>query len=70
MSDPEPDDIFRARLLRVVGDKDRRLAEVACGPHLDILARRYDRFRAGAPPRSFEIWPDQSALFTASWTKL
>ena len=49
MSNPEPDDIFRKRLLRVVADKDRHFALVAAGGYLDALARKYDRFRTGVP---------------------
>ena len=53
MSDPEPDAAFRLRLLRVVAEKDRHLAMVAAGDQLDLIARKYDRFRTGVPLRGF-----------------
>ena len=49
MSAPEPDDIFRERLLRVVADHDRHTALFARGATLDLLGRKYDRFRTGVP---------------------
>jgi hypothetical protein len=49
MSDPEPDTIFRQRLLRVVAEKDRHAAMVAADAYLDALGRKYDRFRTGVP---------------------
>ena len=49
MSDPEPDCDFRARLLRVVGERDRNLVVERRGIQLDALGRRYDRFRYGVP---------------------
>ena len=49
MSDPEPDPVFRERLLRVVAEKDRHSALVAKGAYLDALGRKYNRFRTGVP---------------------
>ena len=54
MSDPEPASVFRERLLRVVSEKDRYLAALARGAKLDLLARKYDRFRTGAPLKGLE----------------
>ena len=49
MSGPEPDELFRARLLRVVAELDRPMTLVGVGPQLDRIGRRYDRFRTGVP---------------------
>lgn len=49
MSDPEPDAIFRERLLRVVSEEVRPFVERACGAELDAIGRQYDRFRTGVP---------------------
>ena len=49
MSDPEPDALFCARLLRVVAEKDRTLALVVRGAYLEALGRKYGRFRTGVP---------------------
>jgi hypothetical protein len=49
MSGPEPDELFRARLLRVVSELDRPMTLVGVGPQLDRIGRRYDRFRTGVP---------------------
>ncbi|MCJ2060206.1 hypothetical protein MKL09_27220 [Methylobacterium sp. J-048] len=49
MSDPEPDEIFRERLLRVVAEHDRHMVMFARGAMLDLLGRKYDRFRTGIP---------------------
>ncbi|MGW8788728.1 hypothetical protein [Heyndrickxia sporothermodurans] len=58
MSDPEPDDLFRARLLRVVDEKDRHVAQVGVGAQLDRLGRKYDVFRTGVPLKGFEGFQD------------
>lgn len=55
MSDPEPDNVFRQRILRVVAEKDRRLAKIAAGPCLDELGRKYDRFRTGVPLKGCDV---------------
>jgi hypothetical protein len=54
MSDPEPDAIFRERLLRVVSEDLRPLAEKATGAELDAIGRQYDRFRTGVPLKGLE----------------
>jgi hypothetical protein len=54
VSNPEPDAFFRRRLLRVVAEKDRHLAMVAEGAELDLLGRKYDRFRTGVPLKGLE----------------
>jgi len=51
--DPEPDDLFRARLLRVVADNERHLVRMAYGAHLDHIGRKYGRFRTGVPLKGF-----------------
>ncbi|MGH1570474.1 hypothetical protein ACRAWG_07085 [Methylobacterium sp. P31] len=54
MSDPEPDAIFRERLLHVVSEELRPSVEKAVGAELDAIGRRYDRFRTGVPLKAFE----------------
>jgi hypothetical protein len=54
MSDPEPDSAFRDRLLRVASEIDRPLVVTSTGPALDILGRKYDRFRTGVPFKGLE----------------
>ena len=49
MPDPEPDDTFRARLLRVVGEELRPFVRIAIRPELDAIGRKYGRFRTGVP---------------------
>jgi hypothetical protein len=49
MSFPEPDELFRARILRVVAENERHLVRMAYGAHLDHIGRKYDRFRTGVP---------------------
>lgn len=49
MSDPEPDELFRARLLRVVAVLDRPMVVVGVGLQLDRIGRKYGRFRTGMP---------------------
>ncbi|WP_267423171.1 hypothetical protein [Methylobacterium sp. GC_Met_2] len=53
MSDPEPDELFRKRLLRVVSEKDRHAALVVVGAYLDALGRKYGRFRTGVALKGF-----------------
>jgi hypothetical protein len=53
MSDPEPDDIFRARLLRVVAEIDRFFTLLAFGPRLDNIGRKYGCYRTGVPLNGF-----------------
>lgn len=48
MSDLEPDDLFRARLLRVVAAMDRPVV-VGVGSQLDRIGCKYGRFRTGMP---------------------
>jgi hypothetical protein len=54
MSDPEPDAVFRERLLRVVSEELRPFVEKATGVALDVVGRQYDRFRTGVPLRWLE----------------
>lgn len=49
MSAPETDELFRARLLRVVTELDRPLTLVGVGPQLDRIGCKYNRFRTGVP---------------------
>ncbi len=58
MSDPEPDELFRARLLRVVDDADRHVAQVGVGAQLDRLGRKYDVYRTGVPLKGFDGFRD------------
>jgi hypothetical protein len=58
MTDPESDELFRARLLRVVDDIDRRDAMVGVGPQLDRLGRKYDVYRTGVPLKGFDGFRD------------
>lgn len=70
MSDPEPDSLFRARLMRVVSGKDRHLAVASSGEHLDRLGRKYDRFRTGVPLKGLETTaPATSMLPESGWKK-
>jgi hypothetical protein len=48
-ADPEADQEFRLRILRVAQERDVREIRTARGRELDALGRRYDRFRYGAP---------------------
>ena len=47
MSDPEPDELFRARLLRVVSEELRPFVRIAVGAELDAMGRKHNRFRTG-----------------------
>jgi hypothetical protein len=58
VSDPEPDAVFRERLLRVVAEKDRHVAQVGVGVQLDRLGRKYDVFRTGMPLKGFDGFRD------------
>lgn len=49
MSEREPDELFRERLMRVASEGDRPRIRVAAGSLLDVLGRKYDRFRTGVP---------------------
>ena len=57
MSSPEPDELFRARLLRIVAELDRPMALVGVGPQLDRIGRKYGRFRTGVPLKGFDAAP-------------
>jgi hypothetical protein len=46
MNNPEPEDIFRKRVLRALAEEDRHFALVAAGGY---LARKHGRFRTGVP---------------------
>ena len=54
MSTPEPDDLFRARLLRVVSEELRPFVRIAVGTELDAMGRRHDRFRTGVPLKGLD----------------
>lgn len=54
MSDPEPDAVFRERLLRVVSEELRPFVERAAGAELDAIGHQYDRFRTGVPLKGLE----------------
>jgi hypothetical protein len=54
MSDPEPDSLFRARLLRVVARKDLHVTLFGLGDQLDNIGRKYGRFRTGVPLKGVE----------------
>ncbi|KAA0122245.1 hypothetical protein CIW48_19845 [Methylobacterium sp. P1-11] len=54
MGDPEPDSAFRDQSFRVASEVDRPLALVSTGPALDMLGRKYDRFRTGVPLEGLE----------------
>ncbi|MCJ2054682.1 hypothetical protein [Methylobacterium sp. J-070] len=58
MSHPEPDELFRARILRVVADNERHLVRMAYGAHLDHIGRKYGRFRTGVPLKGFDAFKD------------
>ena len=49
MSDPEPDAIFRQRIIRLVDDELRPFVSIATGSELDAIGSKYDRFRTGVP---------------------
>lgn len=49
MSDPEPDELFRARLLRVVSEELRPFVRIAVGAEFDAMGRKHNRFRTGVP---------------------
>jgi hypothetical protein len=66
MSDPESDDLFRKRLLRVVSEKDRPSALVVKGLYLDSLSRKYGRFRTGVPLKGFDSFKDEGFKNVAS----
>jgi hypothetical protein len=46
---PETDEQFRQRILRVADERDFREIRVAQRRDLDVIGRRYGRFRYGAP---------------------
>lgn len=57
-ADPETDYDFRQRIMRVAEEVDRPKIQVALKRDLDVLGRRYGRFRygvalanTGSPPR-------------------
>ena len=54
MSDPEPDAIFGERLVHVVSEELRPYVVIASGAELDVIGRRYDRFRTGVPLKGLE----------------
>jgi hypothetical protein len=61
MSDPEPDAIFGERLVHVVSEELRPYVVIASGAELDVIGRRYDRFRTGVPLKGFEAASDHPA---------
>ena len=60
MSDPEPDELFRARLLRVVAELDRPMTLVGVGSQLDRIGRKYGCFRTGVPLKGFDAAPGRT----------
>lgn len=58
MSDPEPDAVFRERLLREAAPEDRDRVGTAQGKELDALGRKYDVFRTGVPLDGFDGFED------------
>ena len=54
MSDPEPDAVFRERLLREVNELDRDAVLKAKGKVLDALGRKYSVFQTGVPLDGFD----------------
>ena len=57
MSDPEPDAIFRERLIHLVDDELRPFVRIATGSELDVIGRKYDRFRTGVPLNGLDKEP-------------
>jgi hypothetical protein len=58
MSDPEPDAMFRDRLLRVVNEELRPFVRIAIGTELDAIGRQYNRFRTGVPLKGYESFKE------------
>jgi len=58
MSDPEPDALFRERLLRKVPEGEWDLVFRASGKRLDALGRQYDVYRTGVPLDGFDGFED------------
>lgn len=54
MSTPEPDDLFRVRLLRVVCEELRPFVRIAVGAELDSMGRKHNRFRTGVPLKGLD----------------
>ena len=46
---PETDPEFRKRILRVADERDFRQISIAQKRDLDVIGRRYGRFRYGVP---------------------
>lgn len=46
---PETDEAFRVRILRVAEEGDQREVQVARMRDLDVIGRKYGRFRYGVP---------------------
>lgn len=46
---PETDEAFRGRILRVAAEQDLREVRAARMRDLDIIGRKYGRFRYGVP---------------------
>lgn len=47
MSEPESDHDLRQRVLSVASEDERPIVVIATGVILDIIGRKYDRFRTG-----------------------
>ena len=54
MSEPEADDDFRQRVLRVASEDDRPVVVISVGSLLYLVGRKYDRFRTGVPLKGLE----------------
>ena len=55
MNAPEPDELFRARLLRVVSEELRPYVRIAVGAELDAMGRNHNRFRTGVPLKGLDV---------------
>jgi hypothetical protein len=54
VSEPESDHDFRQRVLRVASEDDRPVVVISAGSLLDLIGRKYDRFRTGVPLKVLE----------------
>lgn len=59
MSDPEPDAIFRKRLICLACDELRPFVRIATGSELDAIGRLYGRFRTGVPLKGLDTGRDR-----------
>lgn len=59
---PETDEAFRERILRVAEEGDRREVRVARMRDLDVIGRKYGRFRYGVPLVVAEVPPSKDHI--------